>query len=329
MSAVRTAALSRDNSADCTQAEPARRGDRGSRGGRATPGRPALPGRALAYLLLLPSIAIIGMFLYYPMYRTVHMSFYDVALLGRIRVFVGWQNYQELLVTENIAVVVRTAVISGSVVVIAIASALGVAALLNQPIRGARIYRLLLIWPLALSTAVAGLMFLMLFNPEFGTVNRILRLWGLNPDWFTDPLLAKVLVIFALVWVKFGYNLVFYSAAYQNLPQEPLDAALVDGASAWQRFRYVTVPLLSPMTLFLFVTNTSFAFFDCFAMIHIMTEGGPFDSTTVLMYDIYRNGFEYRRTGLAAAQSLILFVAVVGIVALQMRLTRRRVHYGS
>jgi len=298
---------------------------------RASSGRPgaALNGRLLPYLLLAPTMVVIATFLYYPMARTAYLSFFDVALLGRRLRFVGFDNFRELFVAENLSVVVRTAVISGLVVVLAIGSALGAAALLNMKIRGTRIYRLLLIWPLALSTAVAGVMFLMLFNPTFGSVNVVLRVFGVNPQWFTKPILAQAVLILALVWMKFGYNLVFYSAAFQNLPQEPLDAALVDGASPWQRFRHVTVPLLSPVTLFLFVTNTSFAFFDSFAMIHVMTRGGPLDSTTLMIYDVYQNAFQFRRTGLAAAEAMLMFVAVVAIILLQLRLTRRRVHYGS
>lgn len=293
-------------------------------------GPPRFPGRLVPLVLLAPTLLVIGVFLYYPLSRTVQLSFYDVAFLGTVRRFVGFDNYTTIFGdSENVGVLVRTAVLSVIVVAGAMAGALGTAALLNQRIRGARVYRLLLIWPLALSTAISGLIFLALVNPTFGLVNRVLRTVGLDPNWFEEPLLAQGVVVFALIWTRFGYNLVFYTAAYQNLSRDQLDAALVDGATAWQRFRYVTFPLLAPMTLFLLVTNTAFAFFDSFAMIHVVTQGGPLDSTTVLMYDIYRNAFEFRRTGYAASQVMLLFLVVIGLTLLQFRASRRTVHYGN
>lgn len=300
------------------QVHPARRGRRRT----LTAGK--LPGRFAPFLLLLPTLVIIAVFLYYPLFDTVGMSFYDVALLGRIQRFVGLGNYVEVFSTGSIGVVIRTAVISTLVIMGSMGSALGVAALLNQRIRGTKIYRLLLIWPLALSTAVSGLMFLAIFSPRFGPVNAILRTIGLDPQWFTEPRLAQIVIVVALIWTRFGYNLVFYSATYKNLPSDVLGAALVDGASAWDRFWHVTFPLLSPMTLFLFVTNTSFAFFDSFAMIHVMTQGGPLGSTTVMMYDVYQQAFQFRRTGFAAAQVMLLFLTVVGLMLIRLRFARRR-----
>jgi len=283
-----------------------------------------LPGRFAPFILLLPTLVIISVFLYYPLIDTVGMSLYDVALLGRIRRFVGLGNYAEVFSAGSIAVVIRTAVISTLVIVGSMGSALGVAALLNQRIRAAKIYRVMLIWPLALSTAVSGVVFLAIFNPRFGPVNALLRTVGLDPQWFIEPRLAQIVIVVALIWTRFGYNLVFYSAAYRNLPVEVLEAALVDGASAWQRFWHVTFPVLSPMTLFLIVTNTSFAFFDSFAMIHVMTSGGPLGSTTVMIYDVFQQAFQFRRTGFAAAQVMLLFLTVVGLMVIRLSFARRR-----
>lgn len=295
-----------------------------------TSGQAAFPGRVMPFLLLAPTLVIVAIFLYYPAGSTAVLSFKEVAFLGTVQRFVGFDNYAAILGdAESLAVLARTAVLSLIVIVGSMALALGVAALLNQRIRGTRVYRLLLIWPLAMSTAISGLIFLALFNPTFGLVNRLLRPVGLDPHWFEEPLLAQAVVVLALIWARFGYNLVFYTAAYQNLSRDQLDAALVDGATAWQRFRHVTFPLLTPMTLFLLVTNTTFAFFDSFAMIHVVTQGGPLDSTTVLMYDIYKNAFELRRTGFAASQVMLLFLVVIGLTLVQFRASRRTVHYGN
>ncbi len=277
--------------------------------------------------LLAPTLVVLAVFLYYPMLRTVWLSFFRVRFYGQQQVFAWFDNYARLFTDpSSYAAIVRTAVLSSIVIVASIGIALGLAALLNQRIAGARVYRLLLIWPLALSTAVSGLVFLVLFNPNFGMVNAVLAPLGIQPEWFRDRTLAQAVLVIALVWNRVGYNLVFYTAAYQSLPQETLEAALVDGATPWQRFRYVTVPLLAPMTLFLLVTSTVFAFFDAYAIADVL-GGGPLGATSILIFEITENAFRDDRIGLAAAQSLLLFVAVAFITVVQLRQGRKRVTY--
>jgi len=134
-------------------------------------------------------------------------------------------------------------------------------------------------------------------------------------------------VIMAAVWKNIGYNVVFYLAALQNLPGDVLEAAVIDGATAWQRFWKITFPMLSPMTFFLLIMNTIAAFFDSFAFVDLLTRGGPAGSTTVMIYSIYRDGFEYFKTGFAAAQSVFLFIIVVALTVIQFRVSRNKVHY--
>jgi sn-glycerol 3-phosphate transport system permease protein len=284
--------------------------------------------RRAALWLLLPTVAILAVFLYYPMLRTFWLSLFSIRFYGQQQRFVGVDNFVRIFTDpSSFDAVVRTAVISSIVIVATIGIALLLAALLNQTgIRGTRIYRLLLIWPLALSTAISGIVFLVLFNPNFGMVNAALAPFGVQPEWFRDRTLAQTVLILTLVWNRVGFNLVFYTAAYQSLPKETLEAALVDGATPWQRFRHVTFPLLAPMTLFLLVTSTVFAFFDAYAVAEVF-GGGPLDATSILIYEITENAFRDDRIGLAAAQSLLLFAAVAFITVVQLRQGRKRVTY--
>ncbi|AEB12719.1 carbohydrate ABC transporter permease [Marinithermus hydrothermalis] len=285
----------------------------------------------LAFLLLLPSLVILTVFLYYPTIQTFVLSLYQVGFLGLTKRFVGLENYQ-VLFTDPLyrRMFVNTAVFAVSTVALSMAVGLGLSILANQKVSGWRVYRLLLIWPYALSPAVAGVIFLFLFNSQSGIANYLLgQVFGVRPDWLSDQRLAMVVVILAAVWKNIGYNVVFYLAALQNLPGDVLEAALIDGATPWQRFWRVTFPLLSPMTFFLLIINTIYAFFDAFAFVDLLTRGGPAGATTVLIFSIYRDGFEFFKTGFAAAQSVVLFAIVVFLTVLQFRTGGRRVHYGG
>ena len=298
-----------------------------SRSGFAETHSATFPANRAVIWLLLPTAVILAVFLYYPMLSTMWNSLFIVRFYGQQRRFAGVENYIRLITDpSSYAAIIRTLVISAIVIVGTIAIALFLAALLNQKIRGARVYRLLLIWPLALSTAISGLVFLVLFNPNFGMVNAVLEPFGIQPEWFRHRTLAQVVMIVALIWNRVGYNLVFYTAAYSSLPEETLEAAAVDGASPWQRFRYVTFPLLSPMTLFLLVTTTVFAFFDAYAIAAVF-GGGPRGATSILIFEMTENAFRNDNTGLAAAQSVLMFGAVAFITAAQLRSGRKRVTY--
>ena len=283
----------------------------------------------LALLLLLPTFIILSVFLYFPTIKTGVLSVYQVAFLGLKRIFVGPENYQSIFTDpEYHKIMLNTLIFVVGSVGLSMTLGLGLSVLAGAKIRGWRIYRLLLIWPYALPPAVAGVIFLFMFSAQVGVVNYFLDiLIGVKPDWLAEPTLAMSVVILAAVWKNIGYNVVFYLAALQNLPGQVLEAAIIDGATAWQRFWKITFPLLSPMTLFLLIMNTISAFFDCFAFVDLLTKGGPAGSTTVLIYSIYRDGFEYFKTGMAAAQSVFLFVIVVALTILQFRVSRNRVHY--
>lgn len=287
--------------------------------------------RFLPFILLSPTLLILVVFLYYPVIQTFTLSTYRVAFLGLKKTFVGLENFIDLAHDPGyLHTVTATAVITMSVVIGGLALSLAIAMLANREIRGASIYRILLIWPYALSPAVAGIVFLFMFSPGFGAVNYLMfRIIDTELNWLGNPRLAVLLIIMASIWKNLGYNVVFYLAGLQNLNTDVLEAAEIDGAGAWKRFWSVVFPLLSPMTFFLLITNITYSFFDIFGMIDIVTKGGPLDATNVMIYNLYRDGFEYYKTGLAAAQSVILFMAVVALTLVQFRTTGRRVHYGG
>jgi sn-glycerol 3-phosphate transport system permease protein len=283
------------------------------------------------FVVLSPTLLILLVFLYYPVIQTFVLSSYRVAFLGLKKQFIGLENFVSLsqdagyLHTVQVTIIITVAVVVGGLAV-----SLAIAMLANQDIRGASIYRILLVWPFALSPAVAGVIWLFMFSPGFGVVNYLTYLTvGTELNWLGNPRLAVTLIIIASIWKQLGYNVVFYLAALQNLNTEVLEAASIDGANAWQRFWHVTFALLSPMTFFLLITNITYSFFELFGMVDIVTKGGPLDATNVMIYNLYRDGFEYYKSGLAAAQSVILFSAVVALTVLQFRTSGRRVHYGG
>ena len=307
-------------------------------------GTPVFRSRTTAWLLLLPTLVVLLIFLYYPAVQSFVLSLYRSNLILGTRRFIGLENFKQLftgiLAPGYLQVVVQSVVFTAAVVILGLAISLAFAMLANQKVTGARFYRLLLIWPFALSPAIAGTIFSFLFNPQVGAVNHFLSNFGLSPRWLDNPILAFSLVVAAAIWKELGYNIVFYLAALQNIPGELNEAAAIDGANAWQRFRSVTLPLLSPMTFFLVFTNVAYAFFEVFGLIDILTKGGPVGPsalhldnaglTTTMIYKLYQDGFGGTGSlGFAGAQGVILLLLVVVITILQFRYGGRNVHYGG
>jgi sn-glycerol 3-phosphate transport system permease protein len=291
--------------------------------------------RWLPYLLLAPTLLILILFLYYPLVDTARLSLYRSFLGLRLR-WVGLDNYTSLLgigenaTTEYLDMVVLTFIFSAGIVVVGLGLALGLAVLASQPVRGLKFYRTLLIWPYALSTAIAGSIFLFLFNQSAGLATYLAdTLFHVRPAWLSDPALAPLVVAAAAIWKALGYNVIFYIAGLQTIPREVLEASSIDGATSWQRFWRIVFPLLSPFTFFLVITNVSYAFFDTFATVSMITGGNRNTNTNILMYNLYHDAFVDHKTGQAAAQSILLFVMVAAITFVQFRFGERQVAYGA
>ncbi len=288
-------------------------------------------GKFFPLLFLIPSILISFIFLYYPAIQSLILSLYKTAFLGLKKIYVGLENYQELFSSSSyLNSVVVSIIFSLSVVVIGISLSMLIAVLLNRDIPGNRFYRIGFIWPYALSPAVAGVIWLFMFNPTAGIVNYITEtLWGISPDWVSNSSLALIMVIGAAVWKNLGYNIVFYLASLQNIPTEVMEAAKVDGANNFQSFLYITFSFLAPTTLFLVITNLIYSFFDTFGIIDTLTKGGPVDATNIMIYNLYIDAFQNYKSGLASAQSIILFVLVMIFTIMQFKWTDNKIHYGG
>lgn len=287
------------------------------------------PGKLYPLLLLFPTLIVIVLFIYYPMYQTINMSLYKSLFMGLRQIYVGVENYLELFSSSAYRQsLLRSFTFAGLVVALSMIVSFLMAILANQKIRFARFYRTALIWPYALSPAVAGSIFLFIFNPSVGVLNYLLQSTiGIRPDWISNSNLAFAMVVIAAVWKQLGYNIVFFLAALQNVPGDIVEAADIDGANAFQRYWRVIIPLLSPTAFFLLTMNLIYAFFDTFGLIDVMTRGGPVDATNTLIYNLYRDAFHYSRTGFAASQSIMLFVIVTVVMIVQLRLGNRTVYY--
>ncbi len=295
----------------------------------------------LAWGLLAPTLVSLLIFLYYPSFQTLTLSLNSRRFPLPQERFVCLGNYISLTGDAPYATSFGvTLFITLMIVLFSLAASLGIAVLASQKIRGASIYRTLLIWPFALSPVVTGVIFLALFREGgSGLINYLLdSLFGSSPSWLRDPALARWVIVAAAVWNILGFNVLFYIAGLQNVPHDLLEAAQIDGANRVQRFARVTFPLLSPFTFFLLVTNVTYSFYGIYGAVDALTQGGPpigpagqfGGATNVLIYKLYEDAFTPGAPiGLAAAQAVILFLCVAALTVLQFRFVESRVNYAD
>ncbi len=225
---------------------------------------------------------------------------------------------------------VNTLIISVFTVGLAMIAGLAMAYLAFGRVRGISIYRTLLIWPYAVSPPIAGILFFMIFNATGGILAALSSKVGIDfPNYTQTAWLARSTIIMASVWKLLGYNLLFFLAGLQTVPRQQIEAATLDGANAWQRFRLVVMPALGPISFFLLVTNLTYSFFDVYGTIDFLTKGAPAGATSVAIYEIIRVGVDNGNLGRGAAQSVVLFLAVIGLTAWQFRQSEGRISYGS
>lgn len=275
-----------------------------------------------------PNIVMIALFTYRPLLSNIYYSTLDWNLGSRTATPVGLGNYARWFADPaSSRVVAVTAVFTVATVGATLVLGLLLAAALNQRIRGRTGARAVIFAPYVLSGVGVGLVWLFIFDPTYGALAALLRLWGVTgPDWYLDRRWALLMVIIVYVWKNLGYAAVVYLAALQTVPQDVLDAASLDGAGTVRRFLRITLPLLSPTTFFLVVT-TMLSSLQSFDLIHVMTKGGPLDGTTTLMYQVYVEAFVNGRAGYSAAVATILFAVLLLVTLLQMRFLERKVHY--
>lgn len=291
--------------------------------------RTVFPNKLLPWLLLAPQLAVTLIFFYWPALQAFRQSTLKEDPFGLATQFVGLANFRKVLADPAYLNAFKVTIIfSIAVALLAMAVALFLAVQAEKIRRGKGFYRTLMIWPYAVATAIAGMLWLFLFNPGFGTLAAPMRALGI--DW--NPLLkgdqALWLVIAAATWKQISYNFLFFVAGLQAIPKSLIEAAAIDGASRRHAFWTIIFPLLAPTTFFLLVVNTVYALFDTFGIIHAVTGGGPGRATETLVYKVYNDGYINLMMGESAAQSVILMVIVIALTAIQFRFIERRVHYG-
>lgn len=286
------------------------------------------PSSLLPYLLVAPQILITLVFFIWPASQAVYQSFLIEDAFGLSTEFVWFENFELLVDDEQyLQSFGRTILFSAAVAVLSMGSALILAGFADRVVRGATTYRTLMIWPYAVAPVLAGALWVFMFNPTLGIFPFLLDMVGIDWNHYLNGTQAMMLVIFAAAWKQIAYNFLFYLAAMQSIPRSLIEAAAIDGAGPMRRFVDHIFPLISPTTFFLLVINAVYAFFDTFGIIHAVTQGGPANATTILVYKVYNDGFVGLDLGGSAAQSVILMVMVIAMTVVQFRYIERKVEY--
>lgn len=287
--------------------------------------------KSLPYLLVLPQMIIVFVFFFWPSLQGLWQSFFLQDPFGGRVIFVGLENYTRLFTDSSyaygesfrVSVAFAAAVASLSMI-----TALFLATQANKKIRFSSFYKTMMIWPYAVATMVAGVLWLFMFNPNVGVLAWFMK-HKLGIEWqhLLNSNQAFLLITLAASWKQISYNFVFFLAGLQSVPNDLVEAAAIDGAGPSLRFWKIIFPLLSPTTFYLLVMNLVYGFFETFPIIHQVTAGGPGQATSILVYKVWRDGVVNLDLGGSSAQSVILMIMVVGLTVIQFRFIERRVHY--
>jgi sn-glycerol 3-phosphate transport system permease protein len=301
-------------------------------GGRVSPRSRFLSrDHGLAWLFLLPSLAVFGIFVLYPLVRSFVLSAHGSDIFGGQSKYVGLQHFKDLFSDPDFYKVLRTtALFTLFTVIPSVFGAMFLVLLMESRIRGIRLFRSAFALPFAFSAASASVIFAVIYNPAVGIANGLLSHAGVNRvGWLTDPHWALLSVSIASVWMTLGYNVLVLSAGVGAIPAEVVEAARLDGATGWRMSRSILMPMLSPQLFFLTVITTINAL-QSFAVIKILTPGGgPAGKTMTLVYSIYNKGFENGNSdlGAASAEAIVLLFVVLVLTGIQFGVLERKVFY--
>lgn len=287
--------------------------------------RTTFPGQLLPLLLVAPQLALTAVFFLWPAGQAIWFSAQRQDAFGLRTEFVGFENFTDLfadpLYRESIA---RTVFFCAAVAALAMGVALLLAVFADREIRGRTAYRTFLIWPYAVAPAVAAVLWILVLHPQVGLLGRWLNRNGIAWDYKLRDGQAMGVVVLAAAWKQVSYDFIFFLAGLQSIPRSIVEAARIDGARPWRRFRTITLPLLAPTVFFLLVVNLVYAAFETFGTIQALTQGGPGKATETLVVKVYRDGVVNLDLGSSSAQSVILMGAVVALTVLQFRVLGRR-----
>lgn len=277
-----------------------------------------------AYLYIVPAMLVFAVFLFFPFFKTIYLSLFKTDKLGNAKIFVGLDNYITLLSSRSFR---NSLIVTVIFVVIVVAGSmfLGLmgAVLCQKAFPGIRAFSTAYALPMAIASSSAAMIFKLMLNPTVGIINKI---FNLSISWFTDPNYALIAVAVLTAWLNSGINFLYFSAGLGNIDESIYERASVDGASAVQKFFRITLPGLSPIMFYTLVVNIINAF-QSFGQIKILTQGGPGESTNVIVYSIYRDAFFNYRFGSAAAQSVVLFVIIMALTLVMFKIEKKGVKY--
>lgn len=280
------------------------------------------------YAFLLPTIVSVLVFILFPVIFSFYISFHKYDYLSTNRPFVGFHNYIRMFTSERFwQTLANSARYALGIVPLNIVCALSLALLVNNKVRGINFFRTAYFSPVVTSSVAVAMIWGWIFDPAFGLLNWLLRLIGLKGlMWLGDPKLAMWCLVVMATWNGVGYNMMIFLAGLQGIPQEYYDAATVDGANGFQRFRYVTLPLLSPTTFFVFITGIIGAL-QVFDQIWVLTKGGPAGTTRTIVYFLWEQGFTNFDMGYASAIAYVLFIFIFVLTLINWRVAGKFVHY--
>lgn len=279
-------------------------------------------------LFLLPSILLFSVFLFYPLGKTIYLSFFLTDNRGDPTVFVGLENYLEIFKSPIFLKSLKSTLlfalytVPGTIIV-----SLFLAVLANEKLRGIGIFRTVFSSSMGISVAAASVFWMFLFHPTIGWLNRIVKAFGLDPiGWLTDPNWALFSVSVSTIWMNVGFTFLILLGGLQSIDSYLYESADIDGAGYFYKLRRITIPMLSP-TLFFVLTVTLINAFQTFGQVDMLTRGGPQNETNLIVYSIYQEAFMNYQYGTASAQAIILFVIILVLTIIQFKLGERKVHY--
>lgn len=284
--------------------------------------------RSLAYFLLAPSLILFGIFLFYPLLKSVYLSLYLTDPQGRVASFAGLGNFKSILTSDvfynSLWITVKFILLT---VPTGVAAALLLAALSIPKLRFSKLFRFFFSLPMAVSVGTGSIIWMVLYHPTLSILNYGLSLAGISPiAWLTDPKWALLSIALMTVWLNLGFNYIVMLSGMQSVPEDLYESARIDGSGSFRTFFRITLPLISPSLFFIGVVSMISAF-QSFAQINILTKGGPMNSTDVLVYNIYQDAFINYRFGIGSAQALILFVLITLLTIVQFKFGEKKVHY--
>lgn len=281
-----------------------------------------------AGIFLFPSLMVFATFVFFPLIYTIWLSATDWNLISPDKNFLAFGNYLKLLRDPLFwKVLANTAVFSIATVFLSVSLGLFIAVSINRKIAAKTMYRTLVFLPYVTATSAMALVWLWIFDPQYGFLNMVLKVVGVRgPEWLGSTAWAMPAIIIMTVWRFTGYIMLLYLGGLQSINGELLEAASVEGAGKTAVFWKITFPLLSPTTLFVVIT-TLITMLQNFETVYIMTQGGPVNSTNMLVLYIYQNAFQYFEAGYASAVSVLLFLMMIGLTVIQLRSSKKWVTY--